>query len=157
MIEATVFLAHPKNGDRHFIAETASGHRITLDDSQGGRGAKPIELVAVALAGCTAFDVITILRKKRQIVTAYEVRIEADQADLPPPVFNGVRIRHKFTGDGIDAHAVREAIRLSEEKYCSVGAMIRRSAAITTSFEIIDTSGHLTTMNDDVVLAPSGR
>jgi putative redox protein len=110
-----------------------------LDDTAGGTGPKPIELVAVALAGCTAFDVITILRQKyHQKVTGYEVKVEADQADRPPQVFTNIRIRHLVTGVCIDAAAVEEAIRLSEEKYCSVGAMLQKTAKLETTYELIE-------------------
>jgi len=110
-----------------------------MDDTAGGTGAKPIELVAVALAGCTAFDVITVLRQKyHQKVTGYQVRVEADQADRPPQVFTTVRIHHVVTGIGIDETALQEAIRLSEEKYCSVGAMVQKTASFQTTHEIVE-------------------
>ena len=109
---------------------------MILDDAAGATGAKPIELVAIALAGCTAFDVINILRKKRQPVSAYEVRCEADQVPDPPQVFTEVRIHHVITGD-VSPSAAEEAIRLSEEKYCSVGAMVKQSAELKTTYEIL--------------------
>jgi putative redox protein len=110
---------------------------MLLDDPAGGTGPKPIELVAVALAGCTAFDVATILRQKyHQKVTGYEVRVEADQAERPPQVFTEVHIVHVITGYEIDDAAVAEAVRLSEEKYCSVGAMVRQTANLNTTYEI---------------------
>ena len=108
-----------------------------LDDAAGGTGAKPIEFVAVALAGCTAFDVITMLRQKHhQKVTGYEVVVEADQVERPPQVFKAVRIRHIVTGLGVDPAAVAQAIQLSEEKYCSVGAMVAKAAKLETTSEI---------------------
>ncbi len=139
MISAKVQLTQPLKPDRQFVATTGSEHHLLLDDPAGGSGPKPIELVAVALAGCTAFDVITILRQKyHQQVTGYEVRVEADQAERPPQVFTDVRIRHLVTGHEIDAAAVQEAIRLSEEKYCSVGAMVKQTAKISTTYEIFE-------------------
>ena len=136
MIEARITLTQPLLNQRQFVAETGTGHHLLLDDAAGGTGAKPIELVAVALAGCTAFDVINILRKKRQQVTGYEVRVEAEQVDEPPQVFNRVRIRHLIRGYDVDPGAVEAAIRLSEEKYCSVGAMVRKTAEFETTYEI---------------------
>ena len=137
MITAKVQLTRALQSQRQFVAETGSGHHLVLDDAAGGTGAKPIELVAVALAGCTAFDVITMLRQKHhQKVTGYEVLVEADQADRPPQVFTAVRIRHIVTGVAIDSAALTQAIQLSEEKYCSVGAMVAKSAKLETSFEI---------------------
>ncbi|HTR64831.1 MAG TPA: OsmC family protein, partial [Terriglobales bacterium] len=101
--------------------------------------AKPIELVAVALAGCTAFDVITILRQKyHQKITGYEVRVESDQAERPPQVFTTARIHHVLTGFAVDPAAVEQAIRLSEDKYCSVGAMVKQTATFKTTYEILE-------------------
>jgi putative redox protein len=139
MISARVQLTQPFKTDRQFVATTGTNHHLLIDDSAGGTGPKPIELIAVGLAGCTAFDVITILRQKyHQKVTAYEVRVEADQTERPPQVFSAVRIHHAITGHAIDPAAVETAIHLSEEKYCSVGAMIKQTAAIDTSYEIIE-------------------
>ena len=137
MIQAKVTLAQSLKSQRQFIAETGSGHHLILDDAAGATGAKPIELVAVALAGCTAFDVVTMLRQKyHQKLTGYEVLVEADQAERPPQVFATIRVRHVLTGIGIDKTAVEQAIQLSEEKYCSVGAMLKEKAALETVYEI---------------------
>jgi len=139
MITAKVLLTQPLRPDRQFAATTGSEHHILLDDAAGGSGPKPIELIAVGLAGCTAFDVITILRQKyHQKVTGYEVRVEADQAERPPQVFTSVRIHHRVTGYEIDPAAIEEAIRLSEEKYCSVGAMVKQTASLETTYEIVE-------------------
>src|ERR1700758_4914859 len=130
MITANVVLTQPLKMARQFDAKTGSGHHLLLDDAAGGTGPKPIELVAIGLAGCTAFDVITILRQKyHQRVTGYEVRVEADQAERPPQVFTAVRIHHVVRGFEIDAAAIEQAIHLSEEKYCSVGAMLQKTAS----------------------------
>ena len=137
MITATLTLSQPQGTNRQFVATSGTGHHLLLDDAAGNTGAKPIELVAIAHAGCTAFDVINILRKKRQQVTGYEVKIEADQASDPPNVFTQVRIRHIVTGIDLSAQALEDAIRLSEEKYCAVGAMVQKSAELHTSFEIV--------------------
>jgi len=137
MIKAKVCLTQPLTAQRQFVAETGSGHHVVLDDAAGATGAKPIELVAVALAGCTAFDVATILRQKyHQKMTGYEVHVEADQVDRPPQVFTAIRIRHVVKGVAIDKTAVEDAIRLSEEKYCSVGAMLKANAKVETTYEI---------------------
>lgn len=139
MIAAQLELTQPLRQERQFVACTGSGHDLILDDAAGGTGAKPIEMVAVGLAGCTAFDVITVLRQKyHQKITGYQVRVEADQAERPPQVFTAVRIHHVVTGIGIDEAALVEAIRLSEEKYCSVGAMVQKTATLQTTHEIIE-------------------
>ncbi|MBS1849892.1 MAG: OsmC family protein [Acidobacteria bacterium] len=138
MIAAQVELTQALRRQRQFVAHSGSGHHLLLDDAAGGSGAKPIELVAVALAGCTAFDVITILRQKyHQKVTGYQVRVEAEQAERPPQIFTSVRIHHVVTGIGVEESALVEAIRLSEEKYCSVGAMVQKSATFHTTYEIV--------------------
>ena len=117
MISAQVQLTQALRAGRQFIATTGSEHHLLLDDAAGGTGPKPIELVAVGLAGCTAFDVITILRQKfHQKVTGYEVRVEADHAERPPQVFTAVCRHHVVSGFEIDPAAIEEAIRLSEEK-----------------------------------------
>jgi putative redox protein len=107
-----------------------------MDDANGHTGPKPIELALLALGGCTGFDVISILRKKRQKVTGYEIELHADQNPEPPAYFTRVEIKHRLRGD-IDPEAVKKAIHLSETKYCSVGAMISRTAKIETTFEIL--------------------
>lgn len=139
MITAKVLLTQPLKAERQFAATTGSEHHMLVDDAAGGTGPKPIELVAVGLAGCTAFDVITVLRQKfDQKVTGYEVRVEADQAERPPQVFTAVRIHHIVTGIEIDPAAIEEAIRLSEQKYCSVGAMLKQTAAFKATYEIVE-------------------
>ena len=138
MITAKVQLTQPLKLERQFVATSGSSHHMILDDATGATGPKPIELIAIGLAGCTAFDVITVLRQKYlQMVTGYEVRVEADQAERPPQVFTQVRIHHVITGYDIDAAAIEAAIRLSEDKYCSVGAMVKQSATLHTTYEIV--------------------
>ncbi len=138
MISARVELTQPLTQQRQFVARAGSDHYFLMDDSAGATGPKPIELIAVGLAGCTAFDVVTILRQKyHQKITGYEVRVEADQAERPPQVFTAVRIHHVVKGFEIDASAIEEAIRLSEEKYCSVGAMIEKTASLHTTYEVV--------------------
>jgi putative redox protein len=136
MIQAKV--KHTGETALQFQVETGGGHHFLIDDGVGKSGPKPVELVAAALAGCTAFDVITILRsKKRKTVTGYEVTVEADQRQAPPQVFTQVRVHHAIYGNDIDGRSVEEAIHLSDSKYCSVGAMIRQSGAeVTTTYSI---------------------
>ncbi len=139
MITAKVELTQALGQRRQFLAQSGGGHTLLIDDAAGDTGPKPIELVAVGLAGCTAFDVVTVLRQKyHQKVLGYEVRVEADQAERPPQVFTNVRIHHVVTGFEIDAAAVEGAIRLSEEKYCSVGAMVQKTATFHTTYAIVD-------------------
>jgi putative redox protein len=136
MIEAKVTLTQPLSNKLQFVARTGGSHHLLIDDKHGATGPKPIELVAAGLAGCTAFDVISILRKKRMYITDYEVQVEADQAPQPPAVFETIRLHHVISGVDVDQKAVEDAIRLSDEKYCSVGAMIRKTAKFDTTFEV---------------------
>jgi len=107
-----------------------------MDDTEGHTAAKPIELALLALGGCTAFDVINILRKSRQRVTGYEVALVAEQNPEPPNYFTRIEISHRLRGE-IDPKAVERALFLSETKYCSVGAMISKTAEIEHTFEIV--------------------
>jgi putative redox protein len=111
------------------VARTGSGHTIVLDDGKGDTGARPADLIPVAIAGCTAMDVISILRKKRQDVTAYEVRSEGHQMEAHPNAFTRIDVLHVVDGPALDVDAVRRAIELSATKYCSVGATL--SSGIT--------------------------
>jgi len=136
MLEAKLRLTTLEGGGRQFVGESGSGHRIVLDDAQGNTGPKPIEFALLALGGCTAFDVISILRKMRQDVTRYEVELSAEQRSEPPTVFTRVNIKHRLHGH-VTPEAVQKAIHLSESKYCSVSAMIGKTAEITATFEIV--------------------
>ena len=136
MIQGKLRLTTVDGEGRQFVAESGTGHAIVLDDANGHTGAKPIELALLALGGCTGFDVISILRKKRQTVTGYEIELHAEQNPEPPSYFTRVEIRHRLRGE-VDPEAVRKAIHLSETKYCSVGAMISKTAKIETTFEIL--------------------
>jgi putative redox protein len=124
----------------HFVGTSGSGHGIVFDDLEGGTGPTPVEAVALALAGCTAFDVITILKKKRQEVRRYEVRVEAEQQLGPPAVFAAIHVHHVVEGRGISEDAVRQAVDLSHRKYCSVGVMLGKTAPIRVSFEVVESA-----------------
>ena len=136
MIEGKLTLTTVEGTGRQFVAQSGTGHALVVDDAEGHSGPKPIELALLALGGCTAFDVISILRKKRQKVTGYEIALRADQNAEPPAYFTRVEIQHRLRGQ-IDPEAVRAAIHLSETKYCAVGAMISKTAQIATTFEIL--------------------
>jgi putative redox protein len=118
---ATLVLA---NEGMRFEAVVGSGHTIVMDDGESDTGARPSELVGVALAGCTAMDVISILRKKRQPVTRYEIRVSGEQVDGHPHNFTRFDVVHVVDGDGIDVAAVSRSIELSATKYCAVGSTL---------------------------------
>ena len=125
-----------------FAGEADSGHTLIMDGSPeaGGRnqGARPMELLLLGLGGCTAFDVVEILRKGRQAMTACEVELEAERAPEPPKVFTRIHLHFRVAGAGLDRAKVARAIELSTEKYCSATAMLEKTAQITHDFEIVD-------------------
>jgi putative redox protein len=130
------------NNKMSFTGLSESGFTVPLDsrveEGGEGKGMKPMELIAIGLAGCTAMDVISILAKKRQEVTDFEVSVHADRASEHPKVFTQVEIVYKLTGKGIDPAAVERAIQLSAEKYCPAQAMLAKNSPITTRYEIIE-------------------
>ncbi len=136
MLTGKIRLATVEGEGRQFIAQAGSGHALVIDTKDGNTGPRPVELVLLGLGGCTAFDVIGILRKKRQHVTGYEVAVTAEQREEYPKVFTKVKIHHILRGR-IDREAVERAIHLSETKYCSVSAMLSCSAEIAITYEII--------------------
>jgi putative redox protein len=124
--------------DRRFVGQSSSGHGIVVDGSSDKLGCSPMELLLVGLAGCTAYDVIHILQKKRQAVDGLEVKVAGERADNPPRVYTKLHIEYVFSGHGISAKAVDQAISLSKDKFCSVSAMLEGTAKITTSYQIKD-------------------
>lgn len=136
MLKGKLSLASVEGTGRQFVAQSGSGHAVVFDDGQGNTGTRPAEMALLALGGCTGFDVIGILRKMRQQVTGYEIELVAEQREELPRVFTRVEIKHRLRGR-ISPKALEKAIHLSESKYCSVGAMISKSARIETRFEIL--------------------
>jgi len=128
-------------GDEFFIGIPPSGNAQLMDSKVDRRAAPtPLEMLLVAVAGCTAFDVISILQKKRQDVTNYIVEISGERKEDQPQAFIKFHINHIVHGRNVSEKAVADAIELSNTKYCSVAATVRPTAEITTSYEIIDTS-----------------
>ena len=127
-----------------FVGQTSSGKAIIIDGRKevGGSelGPTPMELVLIALAGCTAMDVISILKKQRQKVTSFQVKVRAERAEEHPKVYTEFHIEYIVKGRGISEEGLKRAIQLSREKYCSVGAMLEKAAPIQTSYTIIDES-----------------
>ena len=125
-------------GNHYFIGTPPSGHAIVMEaDHERGSGTTPLEMLLVAVAGCTAYDVQSILAKKRQDVTDYRVEISGTRREEHPKAFIKLHVKHIVTGRDISEKAVADAIELSETKYCSVGATVKPTAEITTSYEII--------------------
>jgi putative redox protein len=125
-----------------FVAETGSGHLLTMDGAADGGGRnlapRPMETVLAGTGGCTAYDVVLILKRGRQQVTGCSVRIEAERAESEPKVFTRIHMHFTVTGKALSETAVARAIQLSHEKYCSASAMLARTAVMTTGFEIVE-------------------
>jgi putative redox protein len=126
-------------GDEFLIATTPSGHSQVLD-TKGDRksAATPLELLLISVAACTAVDVVSILEKKRQDVTDYNVEITGDRREEFPRGFTAFHINHIVKGRSISEKALAAAIELSDTKYCSVAYTVKPTAKITTSYEIIE-------------------
>jgi putative redox protein len=123
--------------NERFTGEATSRHAIAIDAGKEKAANSPMELVLIALCGCTASDVVTILRKKREPFTSLEVRAEAERAATPPMVYTDIRLIYTV-GGSVSHKAVEDAVRLSEEKYCSVAAMLNKTAKITYRIEYLD-------------------
>ena len=118
-----------------FVGMASSGHALVVDaDRERNTGTGPMELVLVGLCACTATGVVSILRKKRESFTRVEVRAEAERAKQPPTVYETIKLIYSVGGQ-VSKKAVEDAVRLSEEKYCSVSAMLKKTATITTVIE----------------------
>jgi putative redox protein len=124
-------------GGKQFIGIDSTKHSVVLSTPDEGVGMKPSELLLVALASCTAVDVVEILAKKRLTLESLEIAASAEQDQDPPWAFRKIHLTYRLKGAGLTGKDVKQAIDLSEEKYCSVAATLRGVAQITTSFEII--------------------
>ena len=127
-----------------FIAETGSGHAVVMDGAPegGGRnlGPRPMEMVLLGTGGCTAYDVVLILKNSGQAVTGCEVRLEAERAEKDPKVFTKIHLHFIVRGKELRAQLIEHAIKRSHEKYCSATAMLTATAVITHDFEIVGES-----------------
>jgi putative redox protein len=126
-------------GDELFIGVTPSGHAQAIETNSGrNHAATPMELLLIALGGCTGVDVISILKKKRQDVTDYRIEVSGERRDDYPRSYKRLSVRHVLRGHHLSEAAVAHAIELSDQKYCSVAATLRGAAEIVTSYEIIE-------------------
>jgi len=125
-----------------FVAETGSGHAVVMDGAPegGGRdlGPRPMEMVLLGTGGCTAYDVVLILRKSGQDVRGCEVALSAERAASDPKVFTSIAFRFTVRGRGLKPNLVERAIKLSHDKYCSASAMLAKTAELTLSWEIVE-------------------
>ena len=125
-----------------FLGESGSGHSLVMDGAPeaGGRnlGMRPMEMVLLGLGGCSAFDVMMILKRSREQVTDCVVELDAQRAETDPKVFTKIEMRYVVTGRSLDRKKVERAVSLSAEKYCSASAMLAKSAEITHTVEIVE-------------------
>ena len=126
-----------------FVAKTGTGHIAAMDGAPEGGGhnlaPRPMELLLAGTGGCTAYDVVLILKRGRHAITGCSVKLQAERADVDPKVFTKIHFVFTVTGDNLPRAAVERAIALSHEKYCSASAMLAHTAAITWSAEIVQT------------------
>ena len=125
-----------------FVAQTGSGHFLTMDGAPDGGGnnlaPRPMETVLAGTGGCTAYDVVLILKRGRHDVRGCKVQVSAERAEVDPKVFTRIRMHFVITGRQLPAAAVERAITLSHERYCSASIMLGKTARISTSFELIE-------------------
>ncbi len=125
-----------------FVAETGSGHAVVMDGAPdgGGRnlGPRPMEMVLLGTGGCTAYDVVLILRKSGQRINACEVDLKADRAEADPKIFTKIHFHFRVRGQGLKPNLVERAIKLSHDKYCSASIMLAKTAELTHSWEIVE-------------------
>lgn len=125
-----------------FVAETGSGHLLAMDGAEeaGGRNLapRPMELVLAGAGGCTAFDVVLILKRGRQQVSGCEVRLSAERAETDPKVFTRIQFHYIVSGKGLKPETVERAVHLSAEKYCSASIMLGKTAEMVHTFEIVE-------------------
>jgi putative redox protein len=136
-------MAHAKVtwfGGKQFVGVDSSKHSVVMStqDEANATGMKPSELLLVALAGCTAVDVVQILEKKRQDLSGLEINVKGEQEQDPPWAYRHIHLEYVVSGRGIKEKAVADAIRISEEKYCSVRATVSGVAEVTTSFRVVE-------------------
>lgn len=130
------------DGGMTFVAETGSGHVLTMDGAPDGGGRnlapRPMETVLAGTGGCSAYDVVLILKRGRHDVRGCQVQVKAERAETDPKVFTSVHMHFVVTGRGLPDAAVQRAVQLSHERYCSASVMIGKTAAMSTSYEVIE-------------------
>lgn len=124
-------------GSKQFVGIDSTNHSVVLSSVADGVGMKPSDMLLIALASCTAIDVIDILAKKRMPLSSLEIITSGEQDADPPWTFRKIHVKYRLSGQGLTEKAVAQAIELSEQKYCSVTATVRGAAQVTTEFEIL--------------------
>jgi putative redox protein len=125
-----------------FVAETGSGHLLTMDGALDGGGRnlapRPMETMLAGTGGCTAYDIVVILQRSRQDVRSCQVKLTSERSPTDPKVFTKIHMHFVVSGRGLSDRVVERAVRLSHEKYCSASIMLAKTATITTSFEVVE-------------------
>ncbi|MFO7496213.1 MAG: OsmC family protein [Desulfobacterales bacterium] len=127
--------------DMQFVGMDSNRHSVVLSGDETATGVRPSEMLLVALGACSAIDVVEILKKKRRPVSMLEISVDGERDPQPPWPYRSIQVHFRLSGHGLQDKAVRDAIALSIEKYCSVAATVRGTARITTSFEIVPEAG----------------
>ena len=126
-------------GDSAFIGRNPRGGTVQMGTLNDKPGVSPMEMILVGLAGCTGVYIVDILQKKRQPLTALKVKVRGNRREEYPKIFTEIEVTYLIWGDGIDPQAVERAVRLSEDKYCSVSAMLRSAAQIKSAYKVMKT------------------
>lgn len=130
------------SSEMSFVAQTGSGHLLNMDGAPEGGGKnlapRPMETLLAGAGGCSAYDVVLILRRGRQDVRGCEVRLSADRAETDPKVFTAIRSHYIVRGRNLKVESVERAIKLSHDKYCSASAMLAKTAELTYSYEVVE-------------------
>lgn len=124
-------------GGKKFLGVDSTSHSVVLSTPSDGIGMKPSEMLLVALASCTAVDVVEILEKKRIVLQGLEIKVSAEQDAEPPWTFRKIHLKYLLKGEKLDMKSAEQAVRLSEEKYCSVAATVRGIAEISWDIELV--------------------
>jgi len=124
-------------GQDAFVTQNAKGVSLQMGNLDDRPGLSPMEMLLMAAAGCTGMDITSILRKQQQNLQAFQIRVKGNRADTYPMVYTDIQIEYLLWGENLDQKAVERAIHLSEDKYCSVGIMLRATAKFTTSYRLL--------------------
>jgi putative redox protein len=133
-----MFVCAQSSGESSFVVSTGSGHDIVLCDASEGRGACPMEMLLVALAGCAGIGIRSMLHKMCQNVTDYRIHVHGERSAEDPKVFTSIVVEHVFTGSNLDVESIRRAIELDTTRYCGVNAMLDQSAVIQHYFQVVE-------------------
>jgi len=138
---ANEMFAHAQSiGESSFAIDTGSGHSITLSGGTEDEGARPMEMLLVALAGCAGVGIRSILRKMRQEVTDYKINVAGERSEQDPKIFTSIVVEHIFTGTNLRPESIQRAIELDTTQYCGVNVALSKSASIEHRFQIIEAS-----------------